>query len=559
MIPRLAACLAAACLIVFGPALRFDFVLDDHLNVTRNPMVREGLTAAGLRWAFTTDLAGHWHPLTWLSHMADAQLYGLRPAGHHATNLVLHAANVLLFFSLLQATTRAPWRSAFAAALFGLHPLRAESVAWVADRKDLLAAFFGLLALRGYSAAAAAGGARRAAGLAAALAGFGCSLLSKPALVALPLILPVFDRWPLRRGDSAGTPRAAGRWEKLPFFLLALAAAAATLWAVQERPAAGAASAAAWGRQALLALLVLAGYLGDCAWPRGLAVMAPAPRELAAWPLLLASLALVSLALAAARLRRAQPAVTSGLAWFALGILPVTGIVPGGPAAPADRYTYFPSMGLAIAAAWGLAAAAARLRLPPRAACAAAAALLLALAGLAALQTRTWRGPEELFRHARSVHRDDPVALHNLGAHLMEERRDAEASAIYRRILEIAPGFAAARLNLGVLCARGGDWRLAEEHYREALRLAPDLLEARYDLGSALHAQGRTEEAIAAYEEVLRRRPGHAGAHNNLGVMLLERGEAEAAVAHFREALRLQPGHAAARENLARATAAARP
>jgi len=390
--------LFVATLLLYAPSGRFAFLnYDDDVYVTANEGVRGGLSAAGLRWAFTTGHAANWHPLTWLSHQLDVTLFGLDAGAHHRTNAVLHALNAALAFLALRALTGAPLRSALAAALFAWHPLRVEAVAWVAERKELLATACGLACLLAYASWARRGGAPR---LALAWTFLALGLLAKPMLVTLPFVLLLLDRWPLGRGAGAA------RWrEKLPFLLLALASAAVT-WSVQRAGGAlGPLESVGPGTRLANAALATALYLGKTLVPTGLAVFHPHP-ALGGGPAPLAvALALAALAACTAlafRARRRVPAVWTGWLWFTGTLVPVLGLVQVGLQGWAERYTYLPSLGLGLALVWGLAALAERAH-AERAALAGALAVL-ALAGLGTLrQLATWRDSRTLFTHAVAV------------------------------------------------------------------------------------------------------------------------------------------------------------
>jgi tetratricopeptide (TPR) repeat protein len=510
-------------LAVFAPVMDNDFVgLDDDAYVTGNAHVRAGLTREGLAWAFTTfGYQGNWHPLTWLSHQLDAQLFGLDPRGHHATSLALHAANTALLFLLLCELTGATWPSALVAALFCVHPLHVETVAWVSDRKGLLSTLFWLLATRAWVRHLRAPAAR---GRLAAAALFAAALLAKPMPVTLPLTLLVLDVWPLGRAGRGGGPaaslrRAAPRLvaEKAPLFALSLAAAAAA-WLAQRRGGALVFSGLehGWVRVAD-AVVACAAYLGKLVRPVQLSVLYPLPQAYHAPARIAAAAALLAgVSAAAVLLRRRAPALAAGWAWFLVTLLPVSGLVQVGTQLMADRYTYVPAIGIFVAAAWGVPA----LAPPPvrRAALPAAAVAAVALlAALARPQIAVWRDSGTLFAHALEVAPGSWLLHTNLGRHLLAQGRTDDAIA----------------------------------HFSAALASNPAALEAGYDLGIALSEQGRLDEAAAAFRRVVRADPGYSAAHNNLGVVLMRQGRVREAVASFAAAVRTGPGNAAARANLA--------
>jgi tetratricopeptide (TPR) repeat protein len=522
-----AALLAALVVFAFRGVAGLGFIeeYDDYQYVTRNPAVAAGLSAAGVRWAFgSVGYAYNWHPLTWVSHMADVSLFGLRPAGHHLVNLALHAASAALALLVLSRATGALWPAAAAAALFAVHPLRVESVAWVAERKDVLAVFLGLLTTAAHLRYAR----RPAAGRhAAVVALFALGLLAKPSLVALPACLLVLDWWPLnrlRRGAPAGERPAAGfsaaalLLEKAPLALLAAGSAALTFVAQRRGGAMAAAIPPAWRVENALVSCVR--YLGDTAWPRGLAVFYPYPAGgVPAWQWAGAAAALAAISAAAVWARRRHPALLAGWLWYLATLAPVLGLVQVGEQAAADRYTYLPHLGLAVALAWG--ARDLGRRLPPlaRVLPALAAAALVALVALTGRQIGVWRDGVTLFTHALAVNRDVWIAENNLGLYYLGRGDRDRALAHFREAVRIKPGHARSRYNLAVVLLELGDLPRAEEQFRAAVALDP----------------------------------GDAEAHANLGVVLMRRGAADEAIVHFREAVRLDPGDALAADHLRRA------
>jgi Flp pilus assembly protein TadD len=592
--------LAIVTLAVYAQAVGHGFVsYDDPEYVAGNPYVRAGLTRAGLFWALTTGHAGNWHPLTWLSHMLDCQLYGLRPGAHHLTSVLLHTANALLLFVLLRGMSGALWPSAAVAAFFALHPLHVESVAWVAERKDVLSTLFWMFTLLAYGRYARRPSLRRYLLVLILLA---LGLMAKPMLVTLPLVMLLLDVWPLgrlplaspegatapdaeysaRRQDVRGggdprTRRARGSnrpprpgarraaWqpllrlvlEKVPFVALAAASSVVT-FAVQLHGAAVApVDTLPFKVRVANALVSYAAYLGKMIYPAGLVIFYPRV-PLPAWQVAAAGLALVGGCLLVIWLARRQPWVMVGWLWYLVTLLPVLGLVQVGDQAMADRYTYVPLIGPFVMVAWS-AAEIARRWPAWRAVLAASGGVLLAgCAAATALQLRYWRSSMTLFEHAVEVIPDNYVAHFSLGNALAEQGRLDEALVHYYAALRVKPDLAKAHGNVGVILARQGKLAEAVAHYAEALRLNPDLPEAHNNLGAALADQGRIEEAIAHYERALRLRPDYADAHTNLGMALAAQGKIDLAIAHYSEALRLDPGHPGARYNLERALAARR-
>ena len=509
--PWIAVALVAATLAAWAPLWRNGFsAIDDGAYVAHNPVVLAGLSWRGAAWAFQTRTAANWHPLTWLSLMLDAQLFGAGATGYHATNLLLHLLNVLLVFVGLRGAQAARWPSALAAALFALHPLRVDSVAWVAERKDVLCAFFYLLALVAWG--------RFARGLrfgwGSALAACALALLAKPMAVSLPLALWIVDRWPLRRR----IPLRRELLETLPFFALSAASCVVTLWVQLSSGA-----TEAWLRPPLWARLAFTPvaflrYLELTLWPADLAVLYPHPGTSLAMGEVVAALGvLLAITAFAFESRRKRPWLSWGWAWFLVTLVPVIGVVHVGFQGIADRYTYLPSLGLSVAFAFGAAELAQRLRVPSAARAVLAAAALGALAVLTFRQLVVWRDGPTLLQHALAVTRDN-FAVH---AYLANELASAG-----RRDEAIA-------------------------HYREALRIRPDFPHAHYGLGVTYEEQGQLGPAIDEYEAALRANPDFANAHFNLANLLAQSGRLEEAELHYRRALALDPANEGAERGLA--------
>jgi tetratricopeptide (TPR) repeat protein len=529
--------LAALVVAVYGRVRGHAYVnLDDPEYVVRNAQVLRGLTWDGVAWAFGGFRVANWHPLTWLSHMLDVELFGPGPAAPHLVNVALHAANTVLLFALLREATGATWRSAFAAALFGVHPLHAESVAWVSERKDVLSTLFLILALRAWTRFARSG--RRGAYL-AALGHFSLGLLAKPMVVTAPFLLLLLDAWPLGRLPLA-PPRvlAAGLGrravEKWPFFALAAAASAVT-WLAQS--AGGGASAfspiAAWPRVAN-AIVSYVRYPLAAVWPTSLAAFYPHPATLRAdvdpLPVALSAALLVAVTAAAFRERVRRPWLAFGWAWYVGTLVPVIGLVQVGGQARADRYTYVPLVGLFVALAWGLGEIAERGRARRAAAVAAAGAAVVACAVLAWRQAGTWRDGETLHRHALAVTEGNWKAWHGLCDVLLEQGRLGEAAAACEAAIRVLPTFPEGWQTLGVVRARAGDPAAAIPLFRRALELRPDYFQALHNLGSALGNQGDYAQAVAHFEAALRLRPGDAETWASLGLARLRGGDREGAL-----------------------------
>lgn len=557
----LRALLAAATLAVYAQTLEFDFVsFDDAAYVTEVPMLRQGLGAESLAWAFSGRHGVVWQPVTWLSHMLDFQLFGDGPSGPHAVNLLLHLANVLLFFELLHRASGEAGPSAFAAALLALHPLHAESVAWVAERKDLLSAAGALLCMLAWLGWTRHGGVLR---YVAALAAAAFGLMAKPSVVTLPLLLLLLDHWPLARlvRPAQLGPRLL---EKLPFALLAGVTALVTL--VVQQGAMQAGRGLGLAERLANAVLSAALYLGRTAWPANLAIQMPHP-----WlpetggvpppPWLVAACALGLLGFTAWVLRpRAAAPVRVGWLWYGIALLPMSGLVQVGNQGLADRYTYLPHMGLGIALAWGgraLLAAAKPRRLPLEAVVAVSLALAWTLGAHA--QAGTWRSSVTLFERAVAVHPRNPSSQLDLGRAYEQAGRAAEAEAAYRATLALGPLIPAPHFNLANLLRARGDLTGAEMHTRAALALAPHDARARGNLAGLLLLRGRRQEAVDIYEDLLAEHPDDVVALLGLASARAAAGEPDVALALTERAHLVAPEDPRVRTQLSRARASARP
>ncbi len=544
----LAAFLVAALVaLVFLPALRNDFIVyDDRTYIVENPDVLEGIGAAPARWAMTTFHAANWHPLTWLSHQLDAEVWGLNPAGHHLTSVLLHALAAGLLYLFLVSATGAHRAALLAALLFGIHPLRVESVAWAAERKDVLSAFLWMATLLAYLAWVR----RRGAGRYLVLVGcFALGLLAKPMLVSLPVVLLLLDRWPLGRLRAwrEGWPRLA---EKLPLVVLSAVSAGVTVVAQRRGGAMVFLDALPLANRLANATVGCARYLGMMLFPKGLAVIYPLDEELPALAVILGSAVLLALLTAAAvAVRRRQPWLLAGWGWYLVTLLPVIGIVQVGQQAVADRYTYLPSAGIALMAVWWPAGRPWACR---RAALlgAVAAVWLLAMAGLTVRQISFWRGSETLFRRALAVTRGNHVALNNLGLAMTKEGRRDEAKAFYRQVIDRAPNYANARVNLAVLLIEDGDLAGAREHLERTVARYPDSPEAHYNLGVIALKEGDFTRARREFEAALADRPGDPRALNNLGSLALRAGDHGRARELFTAAVSADPRYEEALNNL---------
>ena len=553
MKPRLyGLALAAFSLALYARTAAFPFIdFDDNRYVTENPVVQAGLSWSGVAWAFRTFHASNWHPLTWLSLMMDAQLFGTSAAAMHVENALLHALNAAVVFFALRRMTGEAGRSFWVAALFAAHPLRVESVAWVAERKDVLSSLFGLGALWAYAAYAERPSLRR--GL-AVFGLFALSLLAKPMWVTLPLLFVVLDRWPLRRGWRVR--------EKLPLFALSIASCIVTVAAQR-----GAMTGAELGLPARVAnaLVAYVLYLWKTIWPWPLAIHYPYPASIPAWQVAGAVALLGALTLVALQ----KPWRLAGWLWFLGTLVPVIGLVQVGAQSMADRYAYLPHIGLFVAIVWELRA---RVLAPA----------VAALSVVTLVQQSYWRSHVALFEHSLAVSPDDAIAHGALSQGLRREGRLDEALQHAQAAVRLAPQNARHWNNLGAIERDRGlgedslrdvahavaldpayplGWRnlgqFAVEAGRvgegaaaleQAQRLAPDDPQAAYLLGDARLRQGRLEEAASLLRDSLRLRPAHAAAWNLLGIALP--AGSEDAVEAFRSAARAEPANAVLWRNL---------
>ncbi|MDP7639442.1 MAG: tetratricopeptide repeat protein [Candidatus Hydrogenedentes bacterium] len=537
--------LALLVFAVFGQSLGFGFIhYDDPLLVTDNHRVLRGLTLDNTVWAFTSGYTGNWHPIAWLSHMLDIELYALNAGAHRVTSILLHMASAFALFSFLSTTTASPRRSAAVAALFAIHPLHVESVVWIAERKDLLCGLFWMLALLAYAKWASKPTALRYTWI---LLAFAAALMSKAMAVTLPFVLLLIDVWPLRRIASPREFPQRVR-EKIPLFA---AAGLLSFIAFQTQHAAGATkSIEALSLPIRLASSIVSygRYTVEAIWPSNLAVFYPHPGVMPPlWALALSSLALVFFTALAWSLRRRSPAVIIGWLWFLGGLVPVIGVVQIGDQAMADRYTYLPLIGLFIAAVWGV-----RDALREKAAALetqgimAAGTVACVVVGVASWhQVRYWQDSVTLFQHTLAVSGSHPTIHNALGRAYYAEGRLAEAEEQYRLALDVLPGYSMAHNNLGLIYLEAGRFPDAEHAFREATAVTPR--ESRFfaNLGIALAAQERTAEAEEAMATALELDPENPAARYNLAAFLLGQQRYEEAEKAFAALVAIDPGNVA--------------
>jgi tetratricopeptide (TPR) repeat protein len=591
--PRvIGAFLVILTLAIFGRLINSEFItLNDPEYVTANVHVQQGLAAKSIGWAFSSMGPLGWHPVAWVSHMADVTLFGEGPAGPHLINVALHTANVGLLFWLLATMTAAFWRSAFVAALFALHPLHVESVAWISERKGLLSALFALLAVLAYAkysvlhrpkpksdqaseSSPPTVGEQSSAQLrlsslrsrpwaffVLALVFFALGLMSSAAIVALPVLLLLLDFWPLERlrpqeentpdiGPHHARPFSRLFIEKIPFFLLSAATVAISMSGYaksQAGPFLAGRSFPAWGANALVAY---ARYISKTFWPEDLALPYPHPAQ---WPVsevVLAAALIIALSGAALWRFRRLPFLFVGWFWFLILLAPMTGLAHFGSPWMADHFTYLPLVGLFVALAWGGARLLRRLDLPEKSGLVAALLALTSCAAFTVHQLGYWQNSERLFTHTLAVTQNNYVAQLNLGAYLYDKGRLDEAASHLAQALEIQPDDPVALNRMGSIWARRKNFAQALQYYQAALRVQPDFTDAHNNLGVAYRNLGRTEDAIREYREALRGAPDNSEAHNNLANLLVAQGNIDQAIIEYRLALRANPRLIEALNNL---------
>ena len=596
----IAAALAIVTLAIYAQVVGHHFItLDDPTYIQENPMVNRGVTLAGVAWAFTTFYATNWHPLTWISHMLDCQFFGMNAGRHLLINALIHVANTILVFWFLMRTTHARWPSALVAALFALHPLHVESVAWVSERKDTLSTFFGLLSLIAYVRYAKAPSISRYAWVAIALA---LGLLAKPMLVTWPFVMLLLDYWPLgrlagpmvkehRRGaphKEAATGIASLVWEKLPLFALVAASAIITFVAQSQGGAVRTFTDAPITLRLSNALVSYVKYLLLTFWPNDLAVYYPfAWAGIPAWQIIGAALLLLGITAFCFSQRKIRPYLIVGWLWFLGTLVPVIGLVQVGGQIMADRYFYVPSIGLFIAIVFGLADIAKSWRVAPLLSGGIAVGVLLILATLTNAQAQRWRDSFTLFEHTLAVTPPNLRIENSLALAMGASGKYDEAAAHFEKTLQIDPSFYDGLVGMGVTRAFQGRmpeaigyfqaairsqpdtpkahvqlalalWKqnndqAAFEEMRRASQLAPNDADIRADFGLALELVGQIPEAIEQLHEALRMNPNNAEAHGNLGLALLASGKAHESVPEFEMALHLKPELKGAADNLRRA------
>ena len=567
-------------LVVYCQVKNCDFVdYDDQLYIIENNYVQDGLTYKGIVWAFTTFHVGNWHPLTWLSHMLDCELYELNPMGHHWTNVLFHIANTILLFFIFQKMTGAVWKSALVAALFALHPLHVESVAWVSERKDVLSTFFGMLTILAYI------GYVKKRNLFRYLLIFmllSLGLMAKPMLVTLPFVLLLLDFWPLERLKyySSGQPSKLFSliWEKVPLFIPVTISSVLTILAQKDVGALYTFEALPITTRIANAFISYAGYIIKTVWPQNLAVFYPHQfGELSLWYVFLAALAIATISFFSIRWFRKYPYITVGWFWYVGTLVPVIGLIQVGAQSMADRYTYIPLIGLFIIVAWGISDLLKKWHSNKIVLAVFAIILISAFSTQSYFQIKHWKNSTSLFEHAVKVTNHNWLAYNNIGIHLSNAGKYEDAIYYYKEALKIKPNHAEALFNLGtalydtgktdeailylnkalivnpnhvyahnnlanILCLKG---KLEEAilHYKEAIRSNPEYPDAYSNLANLLSFQGKFNEAVFYFNKALEINPRRADAHYNFGILLINQHKLKEAVVHFAEAIKINPDY----------------
>jgi Tfp pilus assembly protein PilF len=538
--------LALGTAIVYWPVHRYEFInYDDFQYVVENPHVRGGLTLDNARWAFTTGYESNWHPLTWVSHMVDVQVFGLNAGAHHTVNVLFHIANTLLLFLALARFTGVLWPSAVVAALFAWHPLHVESVAWIAERKDVLSTFFALLSLWAYGRYTES---NRQRYFFISLLWFATGLMAKPMVVTLPFVFLLFDYWPLNRSRY---PFLSLLREKVPFFLLAAASSIVT-YAVQQ----GGGSVAPLARIPLTYRLANASvaylvYLHKAFWPTNLAFFYPLSPIFRLRQIGAALVLLTAMSITAVYSARRRPWVLIGWFWFVGMLVPVIGLVQVGIQSMADRYTYLPLVGIFIILAWSGAEIATVSGFTPKLVAVAGLALLSVSLFITSLQVRSWSDSETVFEHAIAVTKDNYIAHQLLGIVPMNRGRISEAQAQYEEVLRIFPNQPDAEFSLVVIFEQRGQASEAIAHYSRAIEVRPEAI-THYNLGYVLMKTGHSDEAITHFAEAIRLDPQMAEAQNSWASVLATQGRFGEASDHVAAALRIKPDLFEARLNAER-------
>lgn len=553
--------LVLAVLTVYWQVREYDFInYDDDIYVTENSNIRDGLTISGAVWAFQSGEASNWHPVTWLSHMLDVELYGMHPGRHHMTNAILHIFNSVLLFLLLSRMTSRPWRSGFVAALFALHPLHVESVAWIAERKDVLSTWFFLLGLYAYIRYVDK---PSFLSYAMVLCFFIMGLMAKPMVITFPFVLLLLDYWPFCRFRSVKLQTEAkqsgdGRnmslsWliiEKIPMFILVVISGVVTFMVQKNGGAVESLAICSVSTRLQNALFSYLMYMLKMIWPCCLSVFYPYPGQVALWKVAGAAISLLMVTVVSVVYKRKRPWLLMGWLWYIGTLVPVIGIVQVGLQGMADRYTYIPLIGLFVILSWGSAEIECKNQRYRFFAVGTAVGILSILGACTFYQVKHWEGSFTLFSHAVKVTKDNWLAHNNLGNALIRLGRAEESIPHFREALKINPQNPMVNFNLGEVMLRQGRINEAEVYYLKAIELKPWYAEAYSNLGLVKVKQGDNDKAITYFEKAVEIDPICISAHNNLGVILVQSGRTDEAAEHFKRAIEIDPTFQMAVNNL---------
>lgn len=544
---------------VYWQVRNHEFIgYDDDGYVTENPRVQNGLTLKNIIWAFKSTHKSNWHPLTWLSHMLDVQLFGMNPGRHHMTSVLFHMLNSLLLFAVFNRMTGKLWQSGFVAAMFALHPLHVESVAWVAERKDVLSTFFGMLTLWSYARYAERPDMNRYLPV---IGFFVLSLMAKPMLVTLPFVLLLLDYWPLRRAKIRSTDDDARNlqprplvflliWEKTPLFFLSLASCFATFFVQKIGGAIGTFDTHPFFVRVSNTLVSYTKYIQKMIWPDNLAVLYPYPTSIYWWQITGAFVLLAAITFLAIRYLRKLPWFAVGWFWYMGTLIPVIGLVQVGVQARADRYTYFPLIGLFIIVAWGFPQLVDKWRHKTKLVFTILTTLFPILIATSWIQARYWQNSITLFRRTLDVTSANFVIQNNLGFELALQGRTDDAIKHYKEALSINPDFEMAYINLGKALLSQGKLDKSVNYYRALLAVKPNYTGIHHNLGIILLRKGEIDNAIFHFREALRIRYDYVEVYNSLGAAMTAKGELKKAIMYFKEALRIKPDFYEAKRNL---------
>jgi tetratricopeptide (TPR) repeat protein len=538
--------LAMVTIIAFEQVRNNDFTnYDDSTYVTENRHIQEGLTVDSVLWAFTATEASNWHPLTWISHMVDWQLFGPNAAGHHITNLLIHILNVLLLFGVLKAMTRAVWPSAFVAVLFAIHPLHVESVAWVAERKDVLSGLFWMLTMAAYAYYVKS---PRIGRYLLVFLSFALGLMAKPMLVTLPFVLLLLDYWPLDRfkiqkeNDKKVFSAMLLISEKIPLFMLSIFSCVITFIVQQGGGVVANMEAVSVDYRVANTMISYASYITKMIVPTSLAVLYPLrPSGTLLLPSIICGIILVAITIYIICWSRQKCFMVTGWLWYLGTLVPVIGLVQVGVQAMADRYTYLPSIGIFIIFAWSISCITRRWRYQRPMLIISAMAVIIALTICTRMQVKRWHNSITLFQHAIAVTNANYISYYNLGVAFKNKGEFTEAMDCYRKIEKMKPEFPEIYYSIGNLLKAQDKFDEALDNYRHALKLRPDYVDAIVNMATAMKMQGEMEQAVEKWKEAIEIDPDCAEAHSSLALAMAQQGKYNLAVEHFNHALRIEP------------------